>query len=64
MDRDNSFILNHLTTETLLWLLKINEDRPGCLLPESAQAIKMTITQREMMKERRHITSEKSEEGF
>ena len=49
---DNQFILDHLSTETLLWLLKINDDRPGCLLPESAQAIKMTITQREMTKER------------
>ena len=52
MDGDNQFILDHLTTETLLWLLRISEDRPGCLLPESAQAIKMTIPQREMTEER------------
>ena len=52
MGSDNQFILDHLTTETLLWLLRISEDRPGCLLPESAQAIKMTIPQREMTEER------------
>ena len=52
MDSDNRFILDHLSTETLLWLLRLNEDRPGCLLPESAQAIKMTIMQREMTEEK------------